>query len=146
MLATASSVASSSKLWSKWSPSSPCRAGTMMSARFPTPRLFDAVLDNGLVHQRQHLLGITLVAGKKRVPRPPAEYRFATRLFTLLSSSRQCSDHLGLLLTTLTIIPPNISRLGTYRRRRQIGKQLVNLKQTSSDLTAVKGYFNSPAA
>jgi hypothetical protein len=62
-------------------------------------RLFHAVLDDGLVDQRQHLFGITLVAGKKRVPSPPAgKTAFRTRLLIPSSSSRTAASSIFLSL------------------------------------------------
>jgi hypothetical protein len=78
-----SSVASSSKLWSKWSSIAPLpRPVTMMMCSIP-----DAIASStpywmmGLSTSASISLGITLVAGKKRVPSPPAgKTAFRTRL------------------------------------------------------------------
>ena len=44
----------------------------MMSSHAGGHRLFDAVLDDGLIYQSQHLLGDGLGGGQERVPSPAA--------------------------------------------------------------------------
>ena len=49
-------------------------------------RLLDRVLDQRLVDDRQHFLGVALVAGRKRVPRPATGSTALRNGFTKKSS------------------------------------------------------------
>ena len=99
-------------------------------------RLFDAVLDDGLVDQRQHLFGDDLGGGQKtRAQAAGGENNFANfcvslrsvKLFALLSKRMLTAD-LFIESTRLTLVLP----IGDYRRLQR--RRIVAQHRLANDL------------